>query len=100
MIPNFETMPKVKIKRERCKGCQLCLIYCPKGLIKKDESLNKKGIQPLVFQDGAAAEGRDVDSLGKTLLLEVSGGSTPVGKCSGCKFCAIICPDGAVEVYK
>ncbi|HDZ77257.1 MAG TPA: 4Fe-4S dicluster domain-containing protein [Candidatus Omnitrophica bacterium] len=66
-------MPKVKINRERCKGCQLCLIYCPKGLIEKDKNLNKKGIQPLVFRNG---------------------------ECNGCKFCAIICPDGAVEIYK
>ncbi|MDP1853308.1 MAG: 4Fe-4S dicluster domain-containing protein [Candidatus Omnitrophota bacterium] len=66
-------MPKITIDKERCKGCQLCILYCPKGQIRPDKNLNKKGIQPVVF-------------LG--------------GDCSGCKFCAIICPDAAIEVYK
>jgi 2-oxoglutarate ferredoxin oxidoreductase subunit delta len=67
-------MAIVKIDRERCKGCELCIIYCPKGLIKQAEGqLNKKGLRPVDFSGG---------------------------ECTGCKFCAIICPDGAIEIYK
>jgi 2-oxoglutarate ferredoxin oxidoreductase subunit delta len=66
-------MPRIKIDKEHCKGCQLCLINCPKGLIKIDSSLNKKGIKPAVFVKG---------------------------RCNGCRFCAVICPDGAIEVYR
>ncbi|PIQ88967.1 MAG: tungsten formylmethanofuran dehydrogenase [Candidatus Omnitrophica bacterium CG11_big_fil_rev_8_21_14_0_20_42_13] len=66
-------MPKIKINKERCKGCQLCILYCPKRLIKKDTQLNKKGLYPVNFIDG---------------------------ECSGCKFCALVCPDNAIEVFK
>ncbi|MEK6715405.1 MAG: ferredoxin family protein [Candidatus Omnitrophota bacterium] len=78
-------MPKITIDRERCKGCQLCVIYCPKGLIKPESRLNKKGIQPVMFLEGAAAKRR---------------GAASGSNCTGCKFCALICPDGAVEVYR
>ena len=69
-------MPKVKIKPERCKGCYLCIAYCPKGLIKKDSSLNVLGVQAVVFQEDEK------------------------NKCTGCEFCALICPDFCVEVIK
>lgn len=78
-------MPKITIDKERCKGCQLCILYCPKGQIKPDKNLNKKGIQAVVFLGGAAAKRR---------------GAVSGSNCSGCKFCAIICPEAAIEVYK
>lgn len=66
-------MAKIKVDREKCKGCLLCVSVCPKGQLKQDERLNRKGIKPIVF-------------LGEN--------------CSGCASCAIICPDAAIEVYK
>lgn len=69
-------MPKVKIKKNRCKGCYLCLAYCPRGLLKKDSQFNVLGVQAVVFKEDEK------------------------NKCTGCSFCALICPDVCVEVEK
>lgn len=67
------TMGSIKIERERCKGCQLCIDSCPKGLIGLDKSLNKRGVRPVYFKDG---------------------------ECTGCTLCAQVCPECCIEVYK
>lgn len=67
-------MAKVKIDRERCKGCLLCISFCPKGAINIDSKLNKRGIKSVKFVDN--------------------------DKCIGCAMCAVICPDCCIEVYK
>ena len=66
-------MPKIKINKDRCKGCYLCVVNCPNSLIKIEGELNVKGVKPVLF-------------LG--------------GKCTGCAMCALICPECAIEVYK
>lgn len=68
-------MGKIKIDKDRCKGCMLCVSVCSRGLIVKSKKLNKRGI----------------------CAVELTG---PVGKCNGCAMCAIICPDVCIEVYK
>ena len=68
-------MPKIEIDKERCKGCQLCMTYCPKACIEEDKSINKKGVYPVLFLDREK-------------------------KCTGCSFCAIICPDLCITVYR
>ncbi len=67
-------MPKIKIDTDRCKGCFLCIEACPKKLISIGTGLNSKGVNPVKFKDN--------------------------GECIGCKFCAIICPDCCIEIYK
>ena len=67
-------MAKIKIDKEKCKGCGLCVIYCPRNLIVTAKEINKRGVKPAQFKKTA--------------------------DCSGCTFCAIICPDNAIEVYK
>lgn len=67
-------MPKITIEREKCKGCRLCIAFCPKGAIIPEEKLNQRGARPVKFKPGA--------------------------ECAGCTFCALICPDGCIEVYK
>jgi len=67
-------MAKVKIDPEKCKGCGLCVLYCNKGLLKPDKTLNKKGMYPVKFIDN--------------------------NECTGCSFCAIICPDLCITIYK
>ena len=67
-------LPILEIKKDRCKGCGLCVINCPKSCIKLEASLNEKGVHPASF-------------------LEDKG-------CIGCGFCALICPDVRIEVFK
>ena len=64
----------IEIDKEFCKGCQLCISFCPKGSISVGESLNASGYQPAVFNGG--------DS------------------CTGCAICALVCPEVAIEVYR
>jgi len=66
-------MAKIKINKDRCKGCYLCVVNCPNGLIKIAAEMNVKGVKPAVFKGG---------------------------KCTGCRMCAVICPDCGIVVYK
>lgn len=70
---------KIKINRERCKGCQLCFAVCPNHRIGPDKSLNLKGYTPACFQE-KTAEGEK--------------------GCTGCAQCATVCPEVAIEVYR
>ena len=65
-------MPKAKIDKKRCKGCQLCIMACPKKNLKRAEQHNDAGI----FTVDVIAE----------------------EDCSGCGFCFIMCPDLAIEI--
>ncbi|MDO8526037.1 MAG: 4Fe-4S binding protein [Candidatus Omnitrophota bacterium] len=67
-------MPKIKIDKDRCKGCYLCVVNCPNGLIKVSGALNVKGVKPAYF----------------------SGSS----KCTACGMCFVICPDCGIKVLK
>ena len=67
-------MPKINIDREKCKGCLLCARFCPKGALKQDKKLNKRGARPVKFDENI--------------------------ECAGCLMCAIICPDCCIEVFK
>jgi len=68
-------MIEVIIDEELCKGCKLCINFCPKGLIEESKKLNSKGLFYAVFND-------------------------PEHKCNGCKLCAIMCPDVAITIKK
>ncbi|HOV70449.1 MAG TPA: 4Fe-4S binding protein [Clostridia bacterium] len=58
-----------------CKGCSLCVTVCPKGILCIDKSrLNSKGY----------------------CIVKV----TDQDKCISCAFCARICPDCALGIYK
>jgi len=64
----------IEIDYERCKGCLLCVSECPKKVIEKSNRLNSKGwqvVEPVRNED-----------------------------CTGCKRCAIVCPDVAITVWK
>jgi 2-oxoglutarate ferredoxin oxidoreductase subunit delta len=67
-------MARIKINKSKCKGCYLCVVNCPNGLIKVSTDLNMKGVKPVYF---AASK-----------------------KCTGCGMCAIVCPDCVIEVYR
>jgi len=83
-------MPKITIKKDKCKGCLLCISFCPKGLIIVDNDLNRKGVRPAKFSRRA---NKIADGI-------PPGAGKDNSECLGCTMCAIICPDCCIEVYK
>jgi len=65
---------RIVIFRERCKGCGLCILSCPKGLLDIEKDSNEQGFHPACLRTD--------------------------DRCTGCALCAISCPDLAIEVYK
>ena len=64
---------RVVVKSEFCKGCDLCINYCKKNVLKSSENLNRQGYH----------------------YAEVDAGT----ECNGCMVCTIVCPEVAIEVY-
>lgn len=69
-------MSKIVIDEERCKGCLICTLVCPKEIIQVSARFNKQGYK----------------------VAEVPAGS--MDKCTGCATCANLCPDIAITVWK
>lgn len=69
-------MSYIKIDKDKCKSCYLCIDACPLKLIKKSETIGKTGENVVEFEDKEQ-------------------------KCLACAQCALVCPDIAItEVYK
>ena len=72
-------MGKIKgaivVNYDRCKGCSLCVVACPKEVI----ALSKKAVNVHGYQ---YAEAVNPDA------------------CIGCASCGIVCPDGCITVYR
>lgn len=72
-------MAKIKgaivVNTERCKGCSLCVVACPKAVLAlADKKVNIHGypyVEPVNMEE-----------------------------CIGCASCGIVCPDGCITVYK
>ena len=67
-------MIKIEIDKERCKGCGLCVAFCPKKVLAMSEEreTNKKGY-----------------TFAKVIREE---------DCTGCVNCAVMCPDVCIEI--
>lgn len=65
----------VKFDENLCKGCELCVGACPKKIIHMaTDRTNAKGFHPATV--------------------------TEQDKCISCAFCARMCPDCVITVYR
>lgn len=68
-------MGRIIVDGERCKGCGLCLSFCPKKLLVFGAELNTQGFPPVKPPSEQ--------------------------ECTGCAVCAEMCPDVAIsEVWR
>ncbi len=65
----------VDINTERCKGCNLCVVACPCGVL----ALHPKEVNDRGYHFAYVVEAE---------------------KCIGCAACATVCPDGCFTVYR
>ncbi|HML74318.1 MAG TPA: 4Fe-4S binding protein [Anaerohalosphaeraceae bacterium] len=63
---------RIHFNSERCKGCGLCVLFCPKGHLRMSEELNSQGNPYAEIIDPAA--------------------------CNACGICFRMCPDVAIEI--
>lgn len=63
---------KVTIDKERCKGCNYCVEYCPRDVLEQSKELSPKGYLLVAVKDEK--------------------------KCVSCGFCEAICPEFAIKV--
>lgn len=67
-------MGKVEINPDYCKACGWCLNVCPNEVLDFGQVVNKMGYHAVVPDENK--------------------------KCVACKRCGIMCPEGAISVYK
>ena len=66
---------QVRISSDHCKGCDLCVEFCPKGVLAMTEGkLNARGVPFAEVIEQAA--------------------------CSGCQCCVQVCPDARIEIVE
>lgn len=66
---------QIEFDYAKCKGCSLCVEFCPKDILMLDRAkINEKGYNLVT-------------------IIEPE-------KCIGCAFCAIMCPDSVITVYR
>lgn len=63
----------ISVLAERCKGCRLCIEFCPRQALRESPEFNSKGYHPPAQSNG---------------------------NCLNCGFCALICPEFALTVEK
>jgi len=65
---------QVRILTQYCKGCELCVAACAKGVLEMSEELTEIGVRPARPKPGV--------------------------ECIGCTLCYQVCPDAAIEIWE
>ena len=65
---------KIHLILDRCKGCELCVNYCPRDALETSSLFNAKGYHPPQVRD--------------------------VERCVACGLCEILCPEFAIFVVE
>lgn len=65
-------MIEIVINQNYCKGCSICIDFCPRDVLQPAQEINSKGYRLPVVADLAA--------------------------CTQCMLCEIVCPDLAIAV--
>ena len=69
-----EWKPMIIIDEMYCKGCGICIHFCPKKLLKASEEVNSRGYYAPQVGNGA--------------------------ECSKCQQCVLYCPDFAIFIVE
>ena len=64
----------LEIDKHKCKGCKLCIEFCPKNVLELSKNLNSMGSNYSVMA-------RPDD-------------------CIGCRACVLMCPDICIELFE
>jgi 2-oxoglutarate ferredoxin oxidoreductase subunit delta len=65
-------MPGIRIDKNHCKGCELCVYACPQKIISMSKDITVRGYFYAQLHDPS--------------------------RCIGCRLCAMTCPDVAISV--
>ncbi len=63
---------KLHINKNKCKGCNFCVLFCPQKKLELDTRVNDKGFK--VVKENITIN------------------------CTGCGMCFLMCPDGCIEI--
>lgn len=64
----------VEVDKEKCKGCNLCVIVCPEDVLALHKEVNSRGYNYSYMKNPDA--------------------------CIGCANCGLVCPDSCITVYR
>jgi len=63
---------KIELKKEWCKGCNLCTEICPKDVFDRETKISSRGFREIIIKQPE--------------------------KCTGCMLCEMLCPDLAITI--
>ncbi len=62
----------IEINEELCKGCDICIDFCPLEVLAASVTINRRGYYPPEVVNEA--------------------------KCIGCRLCELVCPEFAITI--